>query len=70
MPTLFKDLLLGVALVCLMLVFTSLTQAADIVPNEIRMPGTQPGEVSNLESPNKCDNCHGGYNSTVESAHY
>ena len=70
MPTLFKDLLLGVALVCLMLVFTSLTQAADIVPNEIRMPGTRPGEVSNLESPNKCDNSHGGYNSAVESAHY
>lgn len=43
--------------------------AADIVPNEIQQPGTQPQEVSNLESPNKCDNCHGGYNSAVEPAY-
>jgi hypothetical protein len=24
-------------------------------------PGTQPNEVQNFESPDKCDNCHGGY---------
>jgi len=41
-------------------------RAALVVPNEIQQPGTQPGEVSNLESPNKCDNCHGGYNQAVE----
>jgi hypothetical protein len=35
--------------------------AADVVPNEIKMPGTQPNEVSGFESPDKCDNCHGGY---------
>jgi hypothetical protein len=35
--------------------------AADVVPNEIMQPGTQPNEVQNFESPNKCDNCHGGY---------
>jgi hypothetical protein len=69
MSVLFKDLLLSVALVCLMLAFTSLTQAADSVPPVIQQPGTQPGEVSNLESPDKCDNCHGGYNSAVEPAH-
>jgi hypothetical protein len=44
-------------------------QAADTVPTDIQQPGTQPGEVSGLESPNKCDNCHGGYNSAVEPAH-
>ncbi|NNL05360.1 MAG: hypothetical protein HKO85_08715 [Xanthomonadales bacterium] len=33
------------------------------------MPGTQPTEIGNLESPNKCDNCHGGYNTAVEPAH-
>ena len=43
-------------------------RAALVVPNEIQQPGTQPGEVSNLESPNKCDNCHGGYNQAVEPA--
>jgi hypothetical protein len=43
--------------------------AADTVPNDVQQPGTQPGEIGNLESPNKCDNCHGGYNSAVEPAH-
>jgi hypothetical protein len=46
----------------------SIAYAADIVPNEIQQPGTQPQEVSNLESPDKCDNCHGGYNTAVEPA--
>ena len=41
----------------------------DFVPNELQQPGTQPGEVSGLESPNKCDNCHGGYSVSVEPAH-
>ncbi|MBT8075072.1 MAG: hypothetical protein KJN61_01265, partial [Gammaproteobacteria bacterium] len=43
--------------------------AADIVPPAVQQPGTQPGEIGGLESPNKCDNCHGGYNSAVEPAH-
>ena len=43
--------------------------AADSVPTEIQQPGTQPMEIGNLESPGKCDNCHGGYNSSVEPAH-
>jgi len=38
--------------------------AADVVPNEIKMPGTQPNEVQNFESPDKCDNCHGGYDAS------
>jgi hypothetical protein len=42
--------------------------AADTVPTNIQQPGTQPGEVSNLESPDKCDNCHGGYNTSTEPA--
>jgi hypothetical protein len=42
--------------------------AADTVPTNIQQPGTQPGEVGNLESPGKCDNCHGGYNTAVEPA--
>jgi hypothetical protein len=39
-----------------------------VVPPEIQQPGTQPQEVSNLESPDKCDNCHGNYNSAIEPA--
>lgn len=32
------------------------------------LPGSQPGQSGNIESPNKCDNCHGGYNQAVEPA--
>ena len=46
-----------------------LALAADTVPTDVQMPGTQPGEIGNLESPGKCDNCHGGYNTAVEPAH-
>jgi hypothetical protein len=42
--------------------------AALVVPNEIQQPGTQPNQVGNLETPDKCDNCHGGYNRAVEPA--
>ena len=42
--------------------------AATVVPTEIQQPGTQPKQVGNLESPDKCDNCHGGYNKAVEPA--
>ena len=31
----------------------------------VRMPGTQPGQVM-LEGPNRCLNCHAGYNTAVE----
>ena len=58
----------GLMISCLAL-FVASVNAADIVPPEIQQPGTQPGEIGNLESPDKCDNCHGGYNSTVEPAH-
>jgi len=60
-------LLLGLlATFCCM---SGMSLAATIVPTDIQQPGTQPGEVGNLEAPTKCDNCHGGYNTTVEPAH-
>jgi len=46
-----------------------LVVAASTVPTEIQQPGTQPGEVSNLESPDKCDNCHGDYDQDIEPAY-
>lgn len=46
----------------------SICVAATVVPNEIQQPGTQQNEVRNLETPDKCDNCHGGYNAAVEPA--
>ncbi len=53
----------------LILLFSGVALAALVVPTDIEQPGTQPGEVGNLESPDKCDNCHGGYNTAVEPAH-
>jgi MYXO-CTERM domain-containing protein len=43
--------------------------AAPEAPTVVQMPGTQPGEVSTLEAPTKCDNCHGGYDVAIEPAH-
>jgi hypothetical protein len=43
-----------------------LSSQSAVVPTDVQMPGTQPGEVNELESPNKCDNCHGGYDTLVE----
>ena len=43
--------------------------AADEAPTDVQQPGTQAGEVTTLQSPDKCDNCHGDYASTVEPAH-
>lgn len=39
--------------------------AAESVPTEVDLPGTQPGEVGNFEDPDKCGNCHAGYNSLI-----
>jgi hypothetical protein len=51
------------------LALAGLVYAAVEVPTTIKQPGTQPQEVSTLESPDKCDNCHGNYNPLVEPAH-
>jgi hypothetical protein len=51
------------------LTVTASILASDVVPPEIQQPGTQPGEVTNLQSPDKCDNCHGGYDPAVEPAY-
>jgi hypothetical protein len=36
--------------------------------NDFFLPGSQPGQSGNLETPDKCDNCHGGYDLDVEPA--
>jgi hypothetical protein len=43
--------------------------AAEVVPPTVKMPGTQPGEVSSLQTAGRCDNCHGGYDPLAEPAH-
>lgn len=39
---------------------------ANVVPNEIQMPGTQPNQVSPLEGSINCESCHGQYDPAVE----
>ncbi|MBN2104879.1 hypothetical protein JW835_12635 [bacterium] len=44
---------------------------AQVVPvpttlNDFFLPGSQPGQSGNTELPDKCDNCHGGYDLSVE----
>jgi hypothetical protein len=36
--------------------------------NDFFLPGSQPNQSGNLETPDKCDNCHGGYDIAVEPA--
>jgi hypothetical protein len=39
------------------------------VPTDIQQPGTQPGEVTTLESASGCLQCHSGYDLAVEPGH-
>lgn len=55
--------------VLLSLLLSMAARAADVVPVEVQMPGTQPGEVGNLESPGRCDNCHQSDSPVVTIAH-
>ncbi len=64
-----KTRVVALCTVVLCLVVAGAVRAALVVPNEIQQPGTQPGEVGNLETPDKCDNCHGGYDEAVEPAY-
>lgn len=57
------------AVFSLLLLTAAISHAATTVPLVINQPGTQPREVSSLETPDKCDNCHGGYNTATEPAH-
>jgi len=47
-------------------VFCGVAYAAMTVPSTIDQPGTQPGEVPNIQPLNRCDNCHAGYDAAVE----
>ena len=47
---------------------SALLYAANTVPTFIEQPGTQPGQAA-LEGPDRCGNCHGGYDPAVEPTH-
>ncbi|HPR63391.1 MAG TPA: hypothetical protein PK014_04155 [Thermoanaerobaculia bacterium] len=51
---------------------TPLLHAADNVPTDIKLAGTQQGEVASFASPDNCDNCHvgpSGQDPNLEPAH-
>ena len=41
-------------------------RGATVVPTEVQQPGTQPGQVSQIQSVSKCDNCHGNFDPAGE----
>jgi len=58
-------------LLLLAIVLTSaivLTVSVPTTLNDFFLPGSQSGQSGNLEHPDKCDNCHGGYDQAVEPA--
>jgi hypothetical protein len=44
--------------------------AATVVPTDVQLPGTQPGEVGSLDAATNCDNCHGDRSKGVEISHW
>jgi len=62
---------LVLTLVFLMTVYSvySWTPLPVVDDRNVFMPGSQPGEVGTFETPDKCDNCHGGYDMAVEPAY-
>ncbi|MBW2498672.1 MAG: hypothetical protein JRF61_15455 [Deltaproteobacteria bacterium] len=77
METIFKfgewerpfNVALVTGLLAASLIHAPTASAADVVPPTVKMPGTQPGEVGSLQTANRCDNCHGGYDPAAEPAH-
>ena len=56
-------------LLCALMSLVVPAWAATTVPVEVQMPGSQPGEAGNLESVDKCDNCHQATSPVVNIAH-
>lgn len=59
-----KSILLytGIAISAILIAATTLSI------DDFFLPGSQIGQSGNLESPDRCDNCHGGYDQAVEPA--
>ncbi|HEY5657900.1 MAG TPA: hypothetical protein VIY27_08930 [Myxococcota bacterium] len=52
-----------------LLLYAVPSSAADVVPTDVQLPGTQPGEVGALDTATNCDNCHGDRSKGVEISH-
>ncbi|MGD8312222.1 MAG: thrombospondin type 3 repeat-containing protein [Gammaproteobacteria bacterium] len=53
-------------LTLVLLIVTSVAGSADVVPTDVKMPGSQPEDsIGDLKS-NRCGNCHAGYDPLAE----
>lgn len=68
-PVFYLHKLARLLLLSILLATSTSAWAATTVPMEVQLPGTQPGESGNLESVDKCDNCHQASSPEVNIAH-
>ena len=68
-PHAFLLQLAQLLVLCTCLILFTSAWAATTVPMEVRMPGSQPSQAGNLESVDKCDNCHQATSPVVNIAH-
>ena len=68
-PNAFLPQLVHLLVLCACLSLFTSAWAATTVPMEVRMPGSQPSQAGNLESVDKCDNCHQSTSPAVNIAH-
>jgi hypothetical protein len=59
-----KKYLIAVVAICIAIA----ALAAIPTIEDFFLPGSQEAQSGNIESPDKCDNCHGGYDAAVEPA--
>jgi len=62
-----RRLFVPLAISVISMLAIALAIAAPTVPNEIKQPGTQPGEVGAFVSPDNCDNCHANITQPVNN---
>lgn len=55
-------------LIILLIITFAYTSIVTTTLNDFFLAGSQPGQSGQLETPAKCDNCHGGYDKRVEPA--
>jgi len=58
----------GLTIISTLACTIGLAFAALTVPTTMDQPGTQPQEINDLEPPDNCADCHGGYDPAVEPA--
>lgn len=63
-----RKILLGALALVAFFSTLAFTALVNTTLNDFFLPGSQPGQSGQLETPDKCDNCHGGYNTAVEPA--